>query len=226
MLDRRRSAIALDPSSPSRDPRRRVLDEFVRTVARVGYEGATVEGILVRAKVPEPVFYEHFEGLRDCMLAALDEQLSWIENAVASYAARSAVWSERVRLGLLALLETLACDPAGTRLALVECLAAGEPAVARLDRAVAGCVPALEQGLTCPEGAGIDTEHLPPQISEAIAGGIASILHRRALEDNTDELPDLLPDLQYFALMPYLGHERALAISRCRAPAGTDSSCR
>ncbi len=226
MLDRRRCAVALEPSSPSRDPRRRVLDEFVRTVARVGYEHTTIEGVFVRAKVPEPVFYEHFEDLQDCMLAALDEQLCWIENAVSKYAARSETWPGRVHRGLLALLETLACDPEGTRLALVECLAAGEPAVARLHRAVAGCVPALEQGLSCPEAAGIDTEHLPPQISEAIAGGIASILHRRALERHTDELPDLLPDLLYFALMPYLGHDRALTISRCRPPAGTGLSGR
>ena len=150
MLDRRRCAVALEPSSPSRDPRRRVLDEFVRTVARVGYEHTTIEGVFVRAKVPEPVFYEHFEDLQDCMLAALDEQLCWIENAVSKYAARSETWPGRVHRGLLALLETLACDPEGTRLALVECLAAGEPAVARLHRAVAGCVPALEQGLSCP----------------------------------------------------------------------------
>ena len=57
----------------------------------------------------------------------------------------------------------------------------------------------------------MDIAHLPPQTSEAIVGGIASILHRRVLEDHTSELPALLPDLSYFALLPYLGHERALA---------------
>ncbi len=64
----------------------------------------------------------------------------------------------------------------------------------------------------------MDTAHLPPQTSEAVVGGIASILHRRVLEGHTAELPALLGDLLYFALMPYLGHDRALAI------AGTASS--
>jgi AcrR family transcriptional regulator len=209
MLDRRRCAVALEPSYLSRDPRGRALDAFVRTVAREGYDRATIEEVLELAKVPEPVFYEHFEDRQDCMLAALDEQIRWIENTISERVEGSTGWSERVRLGLQALLEALARDPEGARLMLVECLGAGEPALARLRSAVASYVPTLEQGRDDPEAAG--TDHLPPQISEALVGGIASILHRLALERNTDALPGLLPDLLYFALMPYLGHERALA---------------
>jgi AcrR family transcriptional regulator len=209
MLDRRRCAVALEPSSLIRDPRGRALDAFVRTVAREGYDRATIEEVLELAKVPEPVFYEHFEDRQDCMLAALDEQIRWIENTISERVEGSTGWSERVRLGLQALLEALARDPEGARLMLVECLSAGEPALARLRSAVASCVPTLDQGRDEPESA--DTDDLPPQISEALVGGIASILHRLALERNTDALPGLLPDLLYFALMPYLGHERALA---------------
>ena len=44
-------------------------------------------------------------------------------------------------------------------------------------------------------------------------GGIDSILHRRALEGRIAELPALHPDLTYFALLPYLDHERALAVA-------------
>ena len=222
MLDRRRCAVALEPSL--RDPRRRVLDAFVQTVAREGYGRTTIEAVLVLAEVPEPVFYEHFEDKQDCLLAALDERISRIEDAISRRIDGSQGWSERVGLGLQALLEALAGDPEGARLALVECLGAGEPVLARLHSAVASCVPMLEQGLSDPETA--DTDHLPPQISEAVVGGIASILHRLALERHTDELPGLLPDLLYFALMPYLGHERALAISRRRSRAGTGSSGR
>jgi AcrR family transcriptional regulator len=224
MLDRRRCAVALESSSLIRDPRRRALDAFVQTVAREGYDRTTIEEVLELAKIPEPVFYEHFEDKQDCMLAALDERISRIGDAISKRIDGSQGWSERVGLGLQALLEALAGDPEGARLALVECLGAGEPVLARLHSAVASCVPTLEQGLGDPQAA--DTGHLPPQISEAVVGGIASILHRLALERNTDELPGLLPDLLYFALMPYLGHERALAISRCRSRAGTGSSGR
>ncbi|HWY89223.1 MAG TPA: TetR/AcrR family transcriptional regulator [Solirubrobacteraceae bacterium] len=223
MLDRRRCAVALEPSL-IRDPRRRALDAFVRTVARDGYDHTNIEEVLELAKVPEPVFYEHFEDKQDCMLAALDERIRQIEDAIRERVEASQGWSERVGEGLQALLEALARDPEGARLALVECLGAGEAVLARLHSAVASCVPTLEQGRDDPEAT--DTDHLPPQISEAVVGGIASILHRLALERNTDELPGLLPDLLYFALMPYLGHESALAISRRRSRAGTGSSGR
>jgi len=67
----------------------------------------------------------------------------------------------------------------------------------------------IEQGRSqCP-----NSEHLPPQTSEAIVGGIASILHRRVLQGNTDELPALHADLTYFALLPYLDHERAVVVA-------------
>ena len=137
MLDRRRCAVALEPSSPVRDPRRRVLDAFVQTVAREGYDRTTIEAVLVLAEIPEPVFYEHFEDKQDCMLAALDEQIRWIEDAISERVDGSAGWSERVRLGLQALLEALAGDPEGAR--------AGARRVPRRGRA-GPRAPALRRG--------------------------------------------------------------------------------
>ncbi len=228
MLDRRNLAVVLEPCTPVRsaDPRRRMLDALVRTVALRGYDRTTIDRVLALAEVPAPVFYEHFEDKQDCLLAALDESIARIEVAISERVEDSASWPERVRVGLQTLLAALADDPAGARVALVECLSAGEPAIARVRSAMASFVPTLEEGRSSrnggrcersgsPDGdaetADVDAAHLPPQTSEALVGGIASILHRRVLEGRTAELPALLGDLLYFALMPYLGHERALA---------------
>jgi AcrR family transcriptional regulator len=211
MLDRRHFAVVLKPSAPRRDPRRRILDALVQTVALRGYDRTTIERVLALAEVPAPVFDEHFEDKQDCLLAALDELIGQIERAISERIDGSTSWSERVHLGLQALLVELAGHPDAARVVLVECLGAGEPAIARLRSAVQSFVPALEAGRGSAEAVGIDIGHLPPQASEAVVGGIASILHRRVLEHRTAELPALLGDLLYFALMPYLGHERALA---------------
>jgi AcrR family transcriptional regulator len=214
MLDRRHCAVALEPSTPVRDPRRRIIEALVRMVALRGYDRTTIDRVLVLAEVPAPVFYEHFEDKQDCLLGALDELIGQIECTIFERIEGSTSWSERVRLGLQTLLEALANHPDGARVVLVECLSAGEPAVARLRCAMANFVPLLEEGRSScgPTGAATaDLDYLPPQTSEALVGGIASILHRRVLEDRTAELPGLLPDLLYFALMPYLGHPRALA---------------
>jgi AcrR family transcriptional regulator len=224
MLNRGRLGATLEPlvHVRSADPRRRVLDALVRTVARESYERATIERVLELAEVPQPVFAEHFEDKRDCLLAALDDLLARLSRALEQDLDESAPWPERVRAGLRRLLAELAENPDGARVALVECLSAGDPAIARLRHALASCVPLLEEGRDfsaaaepCGRGGDddVDRAHLPAQTAEAIAGGIASILHRRALDGRIAELPGLLPDLLYFALMPYLGHRRALAES-------------
>jgi AcrR family transcriptional regulator len=227
MLDRRRACAALELSAPIRaaDPRRRVLSAFVQTVARRGYDRTTIDDVLKLAEVPQPLFAEHFEDKLDCLLTALDELIAQTESALGeSVGASATAWPKRVRLGLQTLLTALARNPDDARMALVECLSAGEPAVERLRDAVARCVPLLEEGREALSETGVggsgqtdvedaDPEHLPYETSEAIAGGIASIVHRRVLEDRTAELPGLLPDLLYFALMPYIGHRRALAES-------------
>ncbi len=200
-------------SGRARNPRWRILDALVHEVANSGYERTTVERVARVADVPEPVFEEHFEGKEDCLLVALDELISGLRRIVHERIACQTLWSERVRLGLQTLLTALACHPDGARVAMVEYLSAGEHASARVRAALASFVPAVEEG----REEVLDTDHLPPQASEAIVGGIAAILHRHVLEGHTAELPALLPDLLYFVLMPYLGPERALSAAEAAA---------
>lgn len=219
MPDRRDLAVAFESSAAARsgEPRRDILEALVQTIALRGYDRTTIDCVLLAADVPAPVFDEHFEDKQDCLLAALDGLIGAVESAIAERVDGSASWPERVHTGLRALLAALAGHPDGARVVFVECLGAGEPAIERVRSAMAGFVPILEEG----RGGGDrdydaetidpDAAHLPPQTSEAIVGGIAAILHRRVLEGDTATLPTLLPDLLYFALMPYIGHERALA---------------
>ncbi len=220
MLDRTRRHLAVALPEPStaarrRDPRRRIIDALIATVAQRGYDRTTLERVLHVAEVPAPVFDEHFENKQDCFLQALDELIGRLECAVLKRIARPLPWPERIRLGLQTLLRGLAAHPDGARLAMVESFGAGESAVKRLRCALASFVPILEEGLVLAPGA----EHLSPLTSEAVVGGIAAIVHRRVLEDHTAELPSLLPDLLYFALMPYLGHHRALSAAGLSAAA-------
>jgi AcrR family transcriptional regulator len=217
VLHRRHLAVAPEPSTATHrsDPRRRILDALIVTVANRGYDRTTLERVLHVAEVPAPVFDEHFEDKQDCFLQAIDELIRRLELTVLERISRSAPWPERIRLGLQTLLRALALQPDAARVAIVESLGAGEPAIERLRAALAAFVPVLEEGLELAPS----TEHLPPQTSEAVVGGIAAIVHRRVLEGHTAELPALLPDLLYFALMPYLGHHRALAAAGLSAAA-------
>lgn len=190
----------------SRDPRSRILDALIETVSYRGYERTTLERVLHTADVPAAVFDEHFTDKEDCFIQALDELIERVEGRVLEQLAHDTPWPGRVRCALQALLDALSEDPDGARVVLVECLSASAPAGER-HRALLRLFPLLlEEG----RFHSADPDHLPPGTSEALVGGIAAILHRRALEDRTGELPRLGGDLAYFALLPYLGHHRAL----------------
>jgi AcrR family transcriptional regulator len=205
---RPRAALALE-TAPRRDPHARLLDAMIETVASRGYDRTTVSRVLWNAGLEEAVFSEHFHDKHDCFRQAVDELICRGERAALELFGGEAPWCERVRLGLESLLSTLAENPNGARVLFVEMLAAG-PAASERQRAVLALFASLvEQGrLDSP-----NAEHLPSFTSEAIVGGIASIVHRRVLRGETAELPSLHADLTYFALLPYLDHERALEVA-------------
>jgi AcrR family transcriptional regulator len=196
-------------SVPRPDPRRRLLDAMIETVALRGYDRTTVSRVLWSAEVQEAVFSEHFHDKRDCFLAAIDDLIGRAERSAHELLKRPTPWPERVRLALQSLLCALACHPSGARVVLVEMLSAGPEACERQRSALALFSSLIEQG----RPGSPETGHLPAQTSEAIVGGIASIVHRRVLLGDTAGLPALHADLTYFALLPYLGHERALAVA-------------
>jgi AcrR family transcriptional regulator len=196
------------------DPRRRIFDAMIETVAQRGYDRTTIERVTDAAQVPAPVFDEHFEDKQECFLHSLDRLFDRFEQILLARLSWPLPWPERIQLGLRTLLVELAEHPDSARVAMVECLSASDESVARLRAALARLVPILDEGRAyAAEQCSPGSEYLPPQISVAIVGGIVAIVHRQILEERTAELPLLLGELLYFALLPYLGHDRALCAS-------------
>ncbi|HEY4098681.1 MAG TPA: hypothetical protein VGM33_24365, partial [Baekduia sp.] len=55
----------------------------------------------------------------------------------------------------------------------------------------------------------------PPElVAEGIVGGMYEIVYARVLQGRTAQLLDLLPDLTFSALLPYVGHDAAVAEQR------------
>lgn len=196
-------------SAPRPDARKRLLGAMIETVASRGYDRTTISRVLCSADVQEAVFSEHFQDKHGCFMQAVDELIGGVERSAVERFAQSLPWPERVKLALESLLSALARYPEGADVVFVEMLSAGPAACERYREALALFTSLLEEGRSLSS----DSEHLPPQTSEAIVGGIASIVHRRVLQGNLAELPSLHADLTYFALLPYLDHERALSIA-------------
>ena len=189
-----------------RSQRERMLEATSRAVSELGYPALTVAAILERAGVSRKTFYEHFADKEECFLAAYDVVVEGLVRAVGHAYNSEDSWRERVRGGLAEFLRFLAAEPNFARMCIVEVLAAGPSALQRRDGAMRMFTVFFEAGR---QEAPPDMPPLPDLVSEAVVGAIYEIIYSRILRNRTQELPDLLPDLMYIALVPYLGPEEA-----------------
>jgi AcrR family transcriptional regulator len=200
----------LSPEFVARNQRERLIAGLTEVLHEVGYQKTTVSLIGQRASVSKSDFYKHFESKDDCFFAAYEAAIARIREQVvtACEGHDEADWSPRVRDGIASLLTLLATDPALAGLALVEGLRAGRGIYERYQAAVESFVPYLAGGAPkAPGGSAV-----PAAIDEAVVGGIASLLGRRVLAGEAEQLGALLPDVLEFALTPYLGTAEARRI--------------
>lgn len=187
--------------------RERILQAMVDTVAQRGYGQVAVADVIKAAGVSRRTFYENFKSKEDCFLLAYDVLISGLSAVAIDAYAAAADWTDGIRCALRATLATLSKDTALARVVLVEVLAAGPHALQRYAQVMHRILPILQLG-RC------ESEHgseLPAKLAEEILGGVTQALYLRVLAGEQASLSDSLSELLYFTLVPFLGHERALA---------------
>jgi AcrR family transcriptional regulator len=200
----------LSPEFVARNQRERLIAGLVQALYEVGYQKTTVSLIGQRASVSKSDFYKHFESKDDCFIAAYDAAIDRIRGRVriACEEAGEGDWARRVRAGLDALLKLFSAEPALATITLVEGIRAGRGIYDRYQVAVELFVADLRAGAPAsPAG----TE-VPEATDEAVVGGVASMLGRRILGGEAEDLDQLFPEILEFVLAPYLGAEQARRI--------------
>jgi len=188
--------------------RERLLAALAECLHERGYEKTTVAAIGKRAAVSKSDFYKHFESKEACFFAAYDDAVERVRDCLRASCERRGPWEARVLDALEALLDLLATDPGLSRLLLVEGLRAGRGVYDRYQDALQSFVPYLREGAPSPP----DGAPLPAETDEALVGGVASLLARRALVGELERLPEFLPQIGEFVLTPYLGVAEARRI--------------
>lgn len=189
-----------------RSQRERLLAAVVRATAVNGYESTTVGDILGEAGVGRESFYELFDDKLDCAIAAHKILLDDLEQQVREVYIGDAPWTERVREGLKAMLEWFAADPDIARFLLVETSTIG-PAF----RSIFHAEYARFTGLF---DEGLDKSGPGPDLTQATRLGVGALIARiyeEVVLDRAADLPQLLPDLTYDFLVPFVGEEAARA---------------
>jgi AcrR family transcriptional regulator len=185
--------------------RERLIAAMAASCAERGYREASIADVLSRSGVGRADFDRHFTGKDDCALAAVDEILAETTRAVAGAGSPElADW--RFLLGAtLALLELLAARPSYARLACIEARSAMPPEayeryaagirvlVAMLDRVRAYAAPGA-----------------PASAGRGALGGAELLIRRELLAGRAERLPELLPDIIYGTVVPFLDQHEAL----------------
>jgi AcrR family transcriptional regulator len=180
--------------------RQQILEAMVRVVGRKGYKATSVADVIAEADVSRTTFYKHFEDKQECFLAAYDMAVDRVLNEVIARCDGDLPWLERVRAGLTTIVELFALDPELARTAVVEVAAAGADARRRHWDAVTRFTEFLIDGEELTGG-----RELPDNIALMAAGAVSGLIFDELLTGRAERLPQLLPDLLFALLVPYIG---------------------
>jgi AcrR family transcriptional regulator len=200
----------LSPEFVARNQRERLIAGLTQGLYEVGYQRTTVSLIGQRAAVSKSDFYKHFESKDDCFIAAYDAAVAQIRGCAVEGCdeASGQPWPLRVSAALGALLGLLTSEPAVASIALVEGLRAGRGVYDRYQGAIESFVAVLRADAPATPGGG----EVPEATDEAVVGGVASLLGRRILAGEAEQLDQLFPEILEFVLSAYLGVEEARRI--------------
>jgi AcrR family transcriptional regulator len=206
----------LDPQLVARDQRRRILAAMVECVAERGYNETTIVAVITAASVSRQTFYELFTDKEECFLAAYDAVVARVDRIVLEATATETEWPRQVAAAITALLSFFGAHPDMARLCLLEAAAMGEGSIERREQDAARFDALIAIGRTQ-----LGDEHEQPEAGaeEALFGGLTTLLTRRVIAGEAEQLDGDAPDLIEFILTPFIGVEEAHATAVGYAPA-------
>jgi AcrR family transcriptional regulator len=191
--------------------RERLIEAMAACCAEQGYSKTTVEQVVARAGVPAKAFGKSFADKEECGLAAVNELVAAMTAAASNaYSADSSEW-ESVMLGAKALLELMAARPALARMGYIESRQTMSPRAFELYKCASHVIASMIDRLRAFPAA---DHQQPVSAARAALGGAETVVRRELVAGRTERLPDLLPDMIYAVVVPFLGREEALRQSR------------
>lgn len=189
--------------------RERILVAMAESCARKGLGATTIADIVTPAGVSRATFYELFEDKEDCFQAAMELSLADAMERVMAAFSPDKPWATLVRDAAATFLDLLASRPAFARMALVEAPACGHRAFEMYAAGKRVLLMLLDRG----REEAVEPA-IPASAGRAALAGAESLIVGQILAGNAGRLRELLPDVVYITLVPYLGQEEALRRSR------------
>jgi AcrR family transcriptional regulator len=179
--------------------RARIQEAIVGVVAERGFAETSVRLVVERAKVSPRTFYELFDGLDDCFMAAIDEAAGRAGALITHAYGRESFWRDGLRAALTSLLVFFDSEPLLAQVCLVDVLAAGSWALERRERNVSELTSLILSRWEIPSG--FET---PTLAAEGVMSSILGVLHAHVLTGKREPLISLLGPLMGMIMRPYL----------------------
>lgn len=200
----------LDPSLPldiaARSQRQRIVEAMIDTCAKKTFAETTIADIVGAASISRTTFYKHFTDKRACFDVAVEACVSDLQAAAEGTRAQTDPPAEAIRKGTVAILELLADNPSLAQVALGEVVAVDPGAAERYRELV---ISALER---CWTSSGEEMQGGSDPL--ATPGRAQVLILDQLASGRARQLPALLPEIVYVAILPFAGHDEALRQAR------------
>jgi len=186
--------------------RQLLVEGMAKAAADKGHEAVRVDDVLAASGLSRSTFYRHFDGKDECFEAAFE----WVAAGTFALAEEALAASPpeptaRVEEVLRATLRGLTSKPGVAQLVLVEVRATGSVGREAQLRWFERFAELLDSAA---EGRG------DPIVARLTVGALSALLSGELAESGESGLVEILPQLMYVALAPYVGPGAASERSR------------
>jgi AcrR family transcriptional regulator len=189
--------------------RSRLLAAAAKAVAENGYAAVSVQHVVEGAGVSRATFYQQFDNLRDCIVAACGEASERLIREISSACASQQEWADGVAAAVGAGLEFTISAPAMARLLMIG-NSPVDPELGRRTNAVRDqLVGLLRAGRERSTAATAE----PDLMEQALIGGLISVVGAQLSANHLDHLSRLRPELIQLLLTPYIGAPEARRVA-------------
>ena len=194
-------------SAPSSlEQRRQIGAAILELVSARGYAATSEDDIAAEAGVQRAGFDRLFAGKEDCFLQFYDEFTADFNRATFGAYEGEGTWRQRLRAAAWAAANWMADHPREVRYGTIEMLAVGEAAQPRREATLKRCVQMIDDGRLELD----DPDSVSRSVAEGALGAIAETLMKNLSRSAPAQAEELVPELLYLAVRPYVGHDSAL----------------
>jgi AcrR family transcriptional regulator len=185
--------------------REMLLRAMLHELARKGYDDASVERASEAAGISAAEFEAEFSGKDECLFAAYDSLTAMVVARTSADCDRADRWPDRVRVGLERLLSTVAAEPE-IATALTRSFPGIRPAAyERYVDLLSRFVPFMREGR---EYSSVE-EELPGEVELLAVGAAEAIIFGELDAGRAERLPEMMPEILFSVLVPFMGPDRA-----------------